>query len=141
MMFSVNLYVYSSVKRPNQHQGTVVYILEMPTSKGSATFTNKLSLEDTTPNGSVLQGIYAALGHITKPSQVKIYTTNRYIYRGINDLLPKWQKNGYKTSKNKPICHQKKWRLTEDFLCIEGLIATLEDNTYLEWMKREAEDG
>lgn len=107
MMFSVNLYIYSSVKRPNQHQGTVVYILEMPTSKGSATFTNKLSLDNTTPNGSVLQGIYEALGHITKPSQVKIYTTNRYIYRGINDLLPKWQKMVIKRPKTSQFATKK----------------------------------
>ena len=142
MSYQVNLYIYSSINRPNKKKGTVIYVLEMLTAHGAATFTNKLSVENSTLNESLLHGLCEALSHITKPSDVTIYTTSWYIYRGINDFLPKWAENGYKNTRYRPILYEEKWRLTRNIPCIASLKATLEENQYLVWMKSEVEaDG
>jgi len=43
-----------------------------------------------------------------------IYTDSHYVKRGITEWMPKWRKNAYRTSTNKPIKNLEIWKLLDE---------------------------
>ena len=51
-----------------------------------------------------------AIPKLSKHSHVSIYTDSQYLKNGITQWLPKWKKNGWKTSDKKPVKNQDLWQ-------------------------------
>jgi ribonuclease HI len=67
----------------------------------------------TTNNRMELMAAIRALEALTKPSTVVVHTDSRYVMDGITQWLPRWKKNGWKTSDKKPVKNEDLWRALE----------------------------
>jgi len=56
---------------------------------------------ETTNNRMELQAVIEALKALKKDCDVVLYTDSRYVMDGVNEWLPNWKKNGWKTTNKK----------------------------------------
>jgi ribonuclease HI len=64
----------------------------------------------TTNNRMELMAAIKGLDALKKPSTVRLYTDSRYVMDGLTRWLPRWKKNGWKTSDKKPVKNDDLWR-------------------------------
>ncbi len=64
---------------------------------------------NTTNNRMEMMAVIKALENIKRPSALKIFTDSTYLKNGFTLWLPRWQKNGWKTSENKPVKNKELW--------------------------------
>ncbi len=64
---------------------------------------------ETTNNRMELQAAVSALQKLTRPCAVCITTDSRYLMDGIQEWLPNWKRNGWKTSAKKPVKNKDLW--------------------------------
>jgi ribonuclease HI len=64
----------------------------------------------TTNNRMELMAAIGALEALTRPCQVRLVTDSRYVMQGIEDWMPRWIANGWKTSDKKPVKNQDLWQ-------------------------------
>jgi len=65
---------------------------------------------DTTNNRMELQAAISALQNLKHPYAVVLTTDSRYLMDGIQQWLPNWKKNGWKTAAKKPVKNDDLWR-------------------------------
>ena len=65
---------------------------------------------DTTNNRMELMGAIKALGALTRPSQVILYTDSSYVRNGITKWCAGWQRNGWKTASKQPVKNADLWQ-------------------------------
>ena len=65
---------------------------------------------DTTNNRMELMAAIAALEALTRPCKVILTTDSRYVMQGIEEWVPKWRANGWKTADKKPVKNQDLWQ-------------------------------
>jgi ribonuclease HI len=63
----------------------------------------------TTNNRMELMGAIAALEALTRPCKVVLCTDSRYVMQGIEEWVPKWKANGWRTADKKPVKNQDLW--------------------------------
>ena len=64
---------------------------------------------DTTNNRMELMAAIKGLDAVTRPMMVKIHTDSRYVMNGVQDWMPRWKANGWKTAAKKPVANQDLW--------------------------------
>jgi ribonuclease HI len=64
----------------------------------------------TTNNRMEMMAVITALSYLADPSKVTIYTDSLYLKKGLEEWLPKWQKNNWRTSENKPVKNKDLWQ-------------------------------
>ena len=64
---------------------------------------------DTTNNRMELMAAIGALEALTRPCTVLLTTDSRYVMQGIEQWLPKWRANGWRTADRKPVKNQDLW--------------------------------
>src|SRR5258707_12594737 len=64
----------------------------------------------TTNNRMELMAAIRALESLTKPATVRLHTDSVYLRSGITSWLPKWKRNGWRTSGNKPVQKADLWQ-------------------------------
>jgi ribonuclease HI len=64
---------------------------------------------DTTNNRMELLAAISALEALTRPCQVVLTTDSRYVMQGIEQWVPKWRANGWRTADRKPVKNQELW--------------------------------
>jgi len=70
------------------------------------------SMPHTTNNRMELFAVISGLGALKEGCQVNIYSDSSYVTDVFNkNWVEKWEKNGWKTSDNKPVENQDLWRL------------------------------
>ena len=67
----------------------------------------------TTNNRMELTAAIKALEALKNPSNVTLYTDSRYVMDGLQNWLPRWKANGWKTSDKKPVKNDDLWRALE----------------------------
>jgi ribonuclease HI len=68
----------------------------------------------TTNNRMELMAAIGALEALKRPCRVVLTTDSRYVMQGIEEWVPKWRANGWRTADKKPVKNQDLWqRLTE----------------------------
>jgi ribonuclease HI len=65
---------------------------------------------DTTNNRMELMAAIAALEALTRASVVRITTDSKYVMQGIEQWMPRWRANGWRTSDGKPVKNQDLWQ-------------------------------
>ena len=68
----VNLYIETDLHGPRRQDGTVMYLLEAQTSKGTGTRDKIIPIPDTTEHHLVLEALEEALGRINQSCQVEV---------------------------------------------------------------------
>jgi ribonuclease HI len=64
----------------------------------------------TTNNRMELMAAIAALEALKRPCEVELTTDSRYVMQGIEDWMPRWRANGWRTSTRKPVKNQDLWQ-------------------------------
>lgn len=64
----------------------------------------------TTNNRMELMAAIRALESLTRPTTVRLHTDSVYLRNGVTSWLPKWKRNGWRTSDNKPVKNAELWR-------------------------------
>jgi len=59
------------------------------------------SQADTTNNRMELMAAIMGLNAVTRPMLVELHTDSRYVKNGVQDWLPRWKANGWKTAAKK----------------------------------------
>ncbi len=63
----------------------------------------------TTNNRMELTAAIQALEALREPCTVQLFTDSEYVRRGITEWLPKWRRNGWRTSDRKPVKNADLW--------------------------------
>jgi ribonuclease HI len=64
----------------------------------------------TTNNRMELFAAISALEALKRPSQVTVTTDSRYVIQGIEEWVPRWISNGWRTADKKPVKNQDLWQ-------------------------------
>ncbi|TCV97364.1 RNase HI [Luteibacter rhizovicinus] len=64
---------------------------------------------DTTNNRMEMMAAISALEALTRHCAVHLLTDSRYVIQGVEEWVPKWRKNGWKTADKKPVKNQDLW--------------------------------
>lgn len=64
----------------------------------------------TTNNRMELMAAISALEALKRPCRVLLTTDSRYVMQGIEQWVPKWQANGWRTAERKPVKNQDLWQ-------------------------------
>jgi ribonuclease HI len=64
----------------------------------------------TTNNRMELMAAISALEALKRPCRVDLTTDSRYVMQGIEQWLPKWMANGWRTTDRKPVKNQDLWQ-------------------------------
>lgn len=135
-MQHVNIYTTSGIRSPRAGSGRVGYILEIKTKKGPATLTKFAEILNETANRSELRVLNRALERLTVPCELTIYTESRYVAAGIEEL-PRWQENGWKTSRGTDVANKEEWQETAELLNGHAVSVTTENHEYRAWLRSE----
>ncbi len=65
---------------------------------------------DTTNNRMELMAAIGALEALKRPCTVTLTTDSRYVMQGIEQWMPKWRLNGWRTVDRKPVKNQDLWQ-------------------------------
>src|SRR5262249_21644272 len=68
----------------------------------------------TTNNRMELTAAIRAFETLKKPRVVTIYTDSKYVMDGLTKWLPKWKRNGWKTSTKEPVKNGDLWRALDE---------------------------
>jgi ribonuclease HI len=68
------------------------------------------SVEETTNNRMELMAAIMGLNALTRSVEVELHTDSRYVMNGIQDWMPRWKANGWKTASKKPVANQDLWQ-------------------------------
>ncbi|MBE6454517.1 MAG: ribonuclease HI [Alphaproteobacteria bacterium] len=72
---------------------------------------------DTTNNRMELTAVIEALKALKRPCKITLYTDSRYVMDGVNQWLPNWKVNGWRTSNKKsPVKNIDLWQALESQL-------------------------
>mgnify|MGYP001039322651 CR=1 FL=1 len=63
----------------------------------------------TTNNRMEMMAAITALSYLKRPSKVTLYTDSIYLKRGLEEWLPRWERNNWRTSENKPVKNKELW--------------------------------
>lgn len=65
---------------------------------------------DTTNNRMELMAAITALEVLKRACVVRLVTDSQYVMRGIEEWMPRWQTNGWRTTDKKPVKNQDLWQ-------------------------------
>ncbi len=65
---------------------------------------------ETTNNRMELQAVIEGLRALRRPCRVQLNTDSKYVMQGLNDWLPGWKRNGWKTAAKKAVKNQDLWQ-------------------------------
>ena len=135
----VNLYIETTIHGPSQKGGRWMYLLEHTTSNGQTATLHVIGdWTDQKEIGLVLSAMAAGLARMKSPSEIRIYTTCKYIWSAIErEWLKDWRYSGWTTSKGKLIKHKELWE--EIYFSSEQhlLMVDTGDHSYRNWMQSE----
>ncbi|KGI77593.1 ribonuclease HI [Oleiagrimonas soli] len=65
---------------------------------------------DTTNNRMELMAAIVGLEALKRPCHVTLTTDSRYVMQGIEEWVPRWRANGWRTADRKPVKNQDLWQ-------------------------------
>lgn len=65
---------------------------------------------ETTNNRMEMQAVIEALSALSRPCDINLFTDSKYVMQGINEWLPRWQANGWRTASKKPVKNKDLWQ-------------------------------
>ena len=73
--------------------------------------------ENTTNNRMELTAVIEALKALKKECDITIYTDSRYVMHGVQEWMPNWKLNGWKTTNKKsPVKNVELWQILDSLL-------------------------
>lgn len=134
----VKIYLESTIKSPRESAGVIGYVVEVPTSKGPATFSNFHHIT-ATKNQAQIMALNMALSSLKKmPLALSIYADFDYLAAGFEQgWLDQWQENGWKNAKGEVVKNASLWQETLILLNGNPVEIKREKNEYRSWIQGE----
>jgi ribonuclease HI len=76
---------------------------------------------DTTNNRMELLAAIEGLEQLERGTRVQLTTDSEYLRRGINDWVPRWKRNGWRTAAKKPVKNQDLWERLDALAAIHDI--------------------
>lgn len=135
----VKIYLESTIKSPRESTGVIGYVVEVPTSKGPATFSNFHHII-ATKNQAQVMALNMALARMKKmPFALSIYADFDYLAAGFSQgWLDQWRDNRWKNAKGEPVKNASLWQ--ETLILLNGnevMVHTGEQHEYKSWLRSE----
>lgn len=67
----------------------------------------------TTNNRMEMMAVIRALGALTRPVSVRVYTDSQYVQKGMTEWIQGWKRRGWKTAAKEPVKNEDLWRLLD----------------------------
>lgn len=64
---------------------------------------------ETTNNRMELKAAIMGLNAVIRAMPIVLHTDSRYVMNGVQDWMPRWKANGWKTASKKPVANQDLW--------------------------------
>lgn len=135
-MREVHIYAESETAAPRCMKRRMGYVLEYVSS--GRTFTREEFYEDTgTYHAVILRALTKAVKRIKEPCELHIHTQDTFTLEMLDENLPYWAVNGYRTAKGKLIKNHFEWQNL--FEASRSHLITKEAgmHTYYHWMLDE----
>ena len=69
---------------------------------------------DTTNNRMELMAAIMGLNAVTRAMSIDLHTDSRYVMNGVQEWMPAWKANGWKTASKKPVANQDLWQQLDE---------------------------
>ena len=69
---------------------------------------------DTTNNRMELMAAIMGLNAVTRAMPIDLHTDSRYVMNGVQEWMPRWKANGWKTASKKPVANQDLWQQLDE---------------------------
>ena len=69
---------------------------------------------DTTNNRMELMAAIMGLNAVTRAMPIDLHTDSRYVMNGVQEWMPRWKTNGWKTASKKPVANQDLWQQLDE---------------------------
>ena len=69
---------------------------------------------DTTNNRMELMAAIMGLNAVTRAMPIDLHTDSRYVMNGVQEWMPAWKANGWKTASKKPVANQDLWQQLDE---------------------------
>ena len=69
---------------------------------------------DTTNNRMELMAAIMGLNAVTRAMPIDLHTDSRYVMNGVQEWMPTWKANGWKTASKKPVANQDLWQQLDE---------------------------
>ncbi len=69
---------------------------------------------ETTNNRMELKAVIEALRALKRSCEIELNTDSKYVMQGINEWMPNWKRNGWKTAARKPVKNVDLWQQLDD---------------------------
>jgi ribonuclease HI len=76
---------------------------------------------DTTNNRMELMAAIAGIEALKRACSVVVTTDSQYVRRGVEEWMPRWKANGWKTSDRKPVKNRDLWERLDAALDVRGI--------------------
>ncbi len=118
-----------------------MWLIECRNKRGEpVTREGVIRLEDATENQAVLTAVAEAAERLTKTCSVRVFTGDGHVYGAVkNRWHIRWEKNGWKNAKGKPVANAALWKRMADALQEHTCAFCRGQNPYREVMKRKLE--
>jgi ribonuclease HI len=63
----------------------------------------------TTSNQMELKAVTMGLRALTEPCEVSVVTDSKYVQQGFTQMLPVWDRSGWRNSRGRPLANQRLW--------------------------------
>lgn len=138
-----DIFILTDFKPMRHMNGHYVYLLRCITSKGEITSwdiskrkdTTVFEIENATQNQAELTALRDALRHMTKPSELDIYTDCNYLENGMRWSI-NWIATEWKNAKGEPVANAELWKEVLELISIHTLkFHTKEHHEYYKVMQ------
>ena len=138
-MQEVNIYIETDIPPMKCRRGNVIYVLETMTSKGPATVSSMIPMENATQNRITLEALEEALERMSRLCHITIWTDCNYVANALrNRWLDQWKQNGWKNSKGEEICDVASWQEIARLAALHTVtVMPNKGSSYQDWMKTE----
>ena len=69
---------------------------------------------DTTNNRMELMAAIMGLNAVTRAMPIDLHTDSRYVMNGVQEWMPRWKANGWKTASKKAVANQDLWQQLDE---------------------------
>ena len=132
-MQTVNIYTYSTIKRPGKRDGVGIYILQLDGCGDQGTRKQIITLLGRTQQGAELELIRSAIHRIHTAVHLRIFTESASVAAAFkNGWIRKWEMDGWKNNKGGDVANAEAW---QDIL--RGLNGIGMQDDAIEWHVQE----
>ena len=132
-MQHVNIYIQTTIKGPRKQDGYYCFLLELEGNPNTLDGFGTLKMLN--EQQSQIHTLTVALKHMRKPCILSIYADSAYLDKVFNrGWLAKWQENGWKTSRNRPVSDREELEEMLKMLNTHEFSITTTSHAFSEWM-------